>query len=165
MGKPAVYIETSIVSYLTARPSRDLRAAAWQQITMQWWMVDRTKYELFTSELVVAEASVGNEQAAASRLEVLTSITGLPVDEEVRILATKLIEGGGVPPEAELDALHIAVACVHEVDYLLTWNCRHINNAAMKPVVRSICMTAGYSCPEICTPLELLTEELNDVQG
>ncbi len=79
------------------------------------------------------------------------------------MLAAKLVERGGVPPEAELDALHIAVACVHEVDYLLTWNCRHINNAAMKPLVRSICVAVGYSCPEICTPLELLAEEQSDV--
>jgi hypothetical protein len=163
MNKPTVYIETSIVSYLTARPSRDLRAAAWQQITAQWWATGRPKYEVFTSELVVAEASAGNPEAAASRLGVLSGIGGLPVDQEVRALAARLIEGGGVPPEAELDALHIAVACVHEVDYLLTWNCRHINNPAAKPIIRSICATAGYACPEICTPLELLAEEPDDV--
>lgn len=163
MDKPSVYIETSIVSYLTARPSRDLRAAAWQQITTQWWTTERSKYELVTSELVVAEASVGDRQAANSRLEVLANIAGLPVDEEARILAAQLVERGGVPPEAEIDALHIAVACVHEVDYLLTWNCRHINNAATKPLVRSICVTVGYSCPEICTPLELLAEEQSNV--
>jgi len=163
MNKLSVYIETSIVSYLTARPSRDLRAAAWQQITTQWWTTERVKFELFTSELVIAEASAGDQQAAGSRLKALANIRGLPVDEEVRALADRLIEGGGVPPEAELDALHIAVACVHEVDYLLTWNCRHINNAIMKPIVRSICATVGYPCPEVCTPLELLAEEQNDV--
>ncbi len=163
MDRQTVYLETSIISYLTARPSRDLRAAAWQEATVQWWTAERGRYDLFTSELVVMEASAGDPQAAASRLGVLSSITGLPVDDEVRVLAAKLVEGGGVPPEAELDALHIAVACVHEIDYLLTWNCRHMNNAAVKPVVRSICMMAGYSCSEICTPLELLTEEQNDV--
>lgn len=162
MDRPSVYIETSIVSYLTARPSRDLRAAAWQQITAQWWSSERSKYMLLTSELVIAEASAGNPEAAASRLRVLSDIGGLPVDQEARALAAKLIEGGGVPLEAEIDALHIAVACVHGVDYLLTWNCRHIDNAAAKPIVRSICAAMGYTCPEICTPLELLAEEGSD---
>jgi predicted nucleic acid-binding protein len=164
MNKPSAYIETSIISYLAARPSRDLRAAAWQQITTQWWAQERAKYQLFTSELVVAEASAGDQEAAGSRLEVLRSITGLPVDRDAQTLAAKLIEGGGVPPGAEADALHIAVACVHEIDYLLTWNCRHIDNAAVKPIIRSICVTAGYTCPEICTPLELLSQEQDDVQ-
>jgi predicted nucleic acid-binding protein len=163
MNKPSAYIETSIVSYLVARPSRDLRAAAWQQITTQWWVQERAKYRLFTSELVIAEASAGDQGAAGSRLEVLERIAGLPVDKEVRVLAAKLIKGGGVPSGAEADALHIAVASVHEMDYLLTWNCRHIDNAAAKPTVRSICATAGYTCPEICTPLELLAEEQDDV--
>lgn len=163
MNKPSVYIETSIVSYLTARPSRDLRAAAWQQITAQWWAHQRAKYRLFTSELVIVEASAGDREAAGPRLKMLQTVTGLRVSEEVRGLAAKLTEGGGVPSEAEIDALHIAVACVYEVDYLLTWNCRHINNAAVKPIIRSICVTAGYRCSEICTPLELLTEEQNDV--
>ncbi|MBN1509190.1 MAG: type II toxin-antitoxin system VapC family toxin [Sedimentisphaerales bacterium] len=121
------------------------------------------KYKLFTSELVAVEASAGDREAAVSRLERLRGIAGLPIDAEVRAFAAKLIEGGGVPPEAELDALHIAVACVHEIDYLLTWNCRHINNVAVKPIIRSVCAMAGYSCPEICTPLELLAEELDDV--
>ncbi|MDP2981892.1 MAG: type II toxin-antitoxin system VapC family toxin [Candidatus Latescibacter sp.] len=155
----SVYIETSIISYLTSHPSRDLRSAAWQQVTIQWWAQERPKYELLTSELVVAEASAGDHEAAGIRLAVLGSIAELPVDEEVQAFAAKLIEGGGVPPRAEADALHIAVACVHEVDYLLTWNFRHIDNASVKPIIRLICTTAGYTCPEICTPLELLSEE------
>jgi len=163
MNKPSVYIETSIISYLAARPSRDLRAAAWQQITTQWWAQERVKYELFTSELVMAEASAGDREAAGSRLERLHGVAGLPIDAQVRAFAAKLIEGGGVPREAEPDALHIAIACVHEIDYLLTWNCRHINSAAVKPIIRSICAITGYACPEICTPLELLTEEQDDV--
>jgi hypothetical protein len=143
-----VYIETSIISYLTSQPSRDLRAAAWQQITSQWWQQERAKYELYTSALVVREASQGDAAAAGKRLEVLAGM---------------LMEGGGVPPGSEGDALHIAVAAAHEMDYLLTWNCRHIDNAVTKPIIRSICATAGYACPEICTPLELLWEEPSDV--
>jgi hypothetical protein len=114
---------------------------------------------LFISELVVVEASAGDREAAGARLAKLRGIVGLPIDAEARTFAAKLIEAGGVPPEAEPDALHIAVACVHEIDYLLTWNCRHINNVAFKPVIRSVCAMAGYTCPEICTPLELLAEE------
>lgn len=160
----SVYIEMSVVSYLASRPSRDLHATAWQQITCQWWAAERAKYELFTSELVVGEASVGHRDAAKARLYVLEDIEKIPINEEVKAFAVKLMDGGAVPPGAEADALHIAVACVHEVDYLLTWNFRHIDNAASKPIIRSICAVAGYACPEICTPLELLWEEEDDVQ-
>ncbi len=158
-----VYIETSIPSYLTARPSRDVRTAAWQQLTIQWWEEARPQYDLVTSELVVAEASRGDPDAAELRLASLEGIPELLIDEEVQELAQRLISEGGVPASAQADALHIAVAAVHSVDYLLTWNCRHIDNAAMKPRMRSICSGAGYRCSEICTPLELLPEEANNV--
>lgn len=158
-----VYIETSIPSYLTARPSRDVRAAAWRELTIQWWETARSRYDLCTSEVVVAEASEGNPEAAERRRAVLRGIPELPVDAEVESLAGKLIAGGGFPAMAELDALHVALAAVHSVDLLLTWNCRHINNADTKPLIRSICALAGYACPEICTPQELLPEEDFDV--
>ncbi len=161
--KKTVYIETSIPSYLTARPSRDIRAAAWQQITAQWWSDARADYDLFTSELVIVEASAGDPEAAAQRLEVLKGIAELPIDQEVQELARMLISKGGVPVGAEADALHIAVAAVHRMDYLITWNFRHIDNAATKPIIRSICASAGYSCPEICAPVELFPEGENDV--
>lgn len=96
-------------------------------------------------------------------MSVLKDIPELPIDDGAKALAAKLIQGGGVPATAQADALHIAVAAVQEVDYLLTWNCRHIGNAASKPTVRSICVAAGYTCPEICTPLELLSEDDGDV--
>jgi hypothetical protein len=158
-----VYIETSIPSYLTARPSRDIRVAAWQQITTQWWDEARADYDLFTSELVMVEASAGHPEAARRRLEALQGIAALPIDQEVQALADRLISQGGVPAGAEADALHIAVAAVHRMDYLLTWNFRHIDNAATKPIIRSICTDAGYSCPEICAPMELLPEGEPDV--
>ncbi len=158
-----VYIETSIPSYLTAWPSRDVRAAAWQQLTNQWWREARPQYDLVTSELVIAEASRGDPDAAERRLASLEGIPELLIDQEVQILAGLLISEGGMPASAQADALHVAVAAVHDVDYLLTWNCRHIDNATMKPLMRSICSGAGYQCPEICTPLELLPEESNDV--
>ncbi|MEA3643767.1 MAG: type II toxin-antitoxin system VapC family toxin [Lamprobacter sp.] len=157
--KKKVYIETSIPSYLTARPSRDVRAAAWQQITGQWWDEARSRYDLFTSELTLTEASAGNPEAAKRRLRAIEDVPELRIDREVQEFAERLIAEGGIPPQAEADALHVAVAAVHNIDYLLTWNCRHIDNAAKKPIIRSICEKAGYSYPEICTPLELLPEE------
>jgi hypothetical protein len=159
----SVYIETSIPSYMTARPSRDVRAAAWRDITVQWWDTARRRYDLYTSEIVVAEAREGDAGAAERRIDALRGIPELVVDAEVESLAARLIAGGGFPPAAEFDALHVALAAVHTVDFLLTWNCRHINNADTKPTIRSICALAGYVCPEICTPQELLPEESDDV--
>ena len=155
----SVYIETSIPSYLAARPSRDIRVAAWQEITVQWWESARNRYDLYTSEIVVAEAREGDSVASERRISVLNGIPELPVDAEIEALAARLIADGGFPSMAEIDALHVALAAVHAVDFLLTWNCRHINNADTKPLIRSICALAGYSCPEICTPQELLPEE------
>jgi predicted nucleic acid-binding protein len=159
----SVYVETSVVSYLVSRPCRDVRVAAWQEITAQWWEQERNRYELFTSELVVAEAAGGDEDAARRRLDRLNDIPTLTIDETARQLAAQLIDQGGVPSEAQADALHISIASIHELDYLLTWNCRHIDNAATKPLIRSICAVAGYRCPEICTPLELLSENRDHV--
>ena len=153
-----VYIETSVVSYLTSRPSGDIRVTAWRDITRQWWEQERLKYNLFVSELVVAEAGGGNSDAAKKRLDQLKDIPVLTIDDAIKRFAAKLIQDGGVPTEAQADALHIATASIHELDYLLTWNCRHIDNAATKPIIRSICAIAGYAYPEICTPLELLSE-------
>ena len=140
-----------------------MRAAAWQQITTEWWDTARQDYEIFTSELTIIEASAGNPDAAERRLAVLREIPELKIDEEVQELAELLISEGGIPTSAEADALHVAVAAVHRIDYLLTWNCRHINNAAKKPIIRSICIGAGYPYPEICTPMELLPEKDEDV--
>ncbi len=161
----SVYIETSIASYLAARPSRDLRSAAWQQTTAQWWEQERPRYQLFTSELVLAEARAGDPDAVARRLALQEALPLLSVTDDAKELAERLVADGGMPLHAEADALHVAAASVHRMDYLLTWNCRHIGNAARKPIIRSICAVAGYTCPEICTPLELLSEEREDVQG
>jgi predicted nucleic acid-binding protein len=155
----SVYLETSVSSYLTARPSRDVRAAAWQELTVQWWDTTRQRYELYISEIVVAEAREGDPAAAERRLAILRGIPELVVDGEVEILAAKLLADGGFPATAAIDALHVALAAVHGMDFLLTWNCRHINNADTKPRIRTICTLAGYTCPEICTPQELLSEE------
>ncbi|MBU0500858.1 MAG: type II toxin-antitoxin system VapC family toxin [Gammaproteobacteria bacterium] len=151
-----VYIETSIVSYLTARPSGNLIAAAWQKETLDWWETQRGRFSLYLSELVIEEAGKGDAEAARRRLDALSGITILSLNDAAVDLAQALIEGGGVPRKALDDALHISIAAVHGVDYLLTWNCRHIDNAEMKPRIRSICQAHGNQCPEIATPIELM---------
>ena len=152
----SVYIETSIVSYLTARVSRDLIVAGHQQMTEEWWSVQRNRFELWASELVVEEASAGDASAAAERLKVLNTIEMLDITEEAGFLATALIERGSLPAKASADALHIAIAAVHNVDYLLTWNCKHIANAEMRPVIESVCRNMGFIPPILCTPEELM---------
>lgn len=156
-----IYIETSVVSYLAGKPSRDLLIAACQQATRAWWDDHRHGYELYTSQLVIAEARRGDPEASDSRLNYLKGIPQLQITSEIRDLAVALIERGALPKKAEADALHIAAAAVHHIDLLLTWNCRHIDNPSTKPVVRSVCATQGYRCPEMCTPIELL-EAMND---
>jgi predicted nucleic acid-binding protein len=156
MNAKTVYVETSIVSYLAGRASRDLLIAACQQVTREWWQDQRERYELYTSQLVLAEAAAGDPESAKRRLAYLEGIPELLVTTEVRDLARALVTQRAFPPKAEADALHIAVAAVHRMDLLLTWNCRHIDNPATKPMVRSVCLAAGYSCPEICTPIEIL---------
>ena len=133
-----------------------MRAVAWQQVTSEWWDTARQNYELFTSELVITEASAGNQAAAERRLSALGDIPKLDVDDRAKKLAEMLIVNAGVPTSSRMDALHVAVAAVHKIDYLLTWNCRHMSNAVKRPVIRSICLNAGYLSPEICTPIELL---------
>ena len=161
MGK-RVYIETSVISYLTARPSREILAAAWQQVTREWWDDHRTRFELFISELVLTEAAQGDPDAAQRRIERLKGIPELDVTHDAVALAKVLVADGAVPNEAMDDATHIAVAAVHGIDYLLTWNCRHLDNAEMKPLIRSVCTLAGYRCPEICTPQELMGAQDHD---
>lgn len=154
-----VYIETSVVSYLAALPARDLLVAAWQRATLQWWQKRRSDFELCTSQLVLDESSEGHPEAAERRRHSLAEIPILPITNAVSDLATSLLKEGALPEKAADDALHLAIAAYHGVDYLLTWNCRHLDNAEMKPVMRSVCAVHGYLCPEICTPLELMGDE------
>jgi len=156
MDKKIVYIETSIISYLTARPSSDLLAAAWQKVTLDWWDTQRDRFDLYTSDIVTEEAGRGDDLAVAKRLEALAGIPILAITGEVVALSEALIDAKALPPKAIGDSLHIAVSAVHGVDYLLTWNYRHIDNAETKPIVRRVCLTNGYGYPEICTPQELM---------
>jgi predicted nucleic acid-binding protein len=154
--KPKVYIETSVISYLTSRPTNQITAAAWRQATLDWWSFQRSRFDLFVSELVVEESEQGNPEAAQRRLDAMNEIPRLAVTNGVSELADALLNDGALPGVASDDAMHVAVAAWHGVDYLLTWNCRHIDNAEKKPVIRKVCALKGYTCPEICTPLELM---------
>lgn len=159
MTKPAVYLETSVVSYATSRPSRDLVTAGRQQITRDWFSVRARGYELFVSQLVISEASGGDEDAARDRADFLQGVRRLGVTEAAGELAGALVDSGAVPRKAAEDALHIAVAAAHGMDYLLTWNCKHIANATMRHDIESACREAGYEPPVICTPEELTNDE------
>ncbi|OHB80152.1 MAG: DNA-binding protein [Planctomycetes bacterium RBG_16_55_9] len=156
--KPKVYIETTIPSYLAARPTRDLIVAAHQEITRLWWLEQRDKFNLFISRLVINEAGSGDREASKERLRLLHGIAELEVSDEVASLAELLIARSAVPPRAVTDAAHIAVAAVHAMDFLMTWNCNHLANAMMATQIRQVCDDAGYKCPVICTPEELLEE-------
>jgi hypothetical protein len=154
--KPKVYLETTIPSYLTARPSRDLVTAAHQQITREWWDTRRHAFDLFVSQMVLDEASAGDPDAAARRLAVLAPLPLLNPRAEGADLAQALIEQVSLPIGAAADALHIAIAVVNGMDYLLTWNCTHIANAALRSQIATVCRRAGFEVPIICTPDELL---------
>ena len=156
--KQRVYLETTIVSYLTARPSRDLIVAAHQEVTRQWWEGPREQFGLYVSQFVLDEASDGDPAAAAERLRLLNGLPLLPLTDEVHDVARGLLAAGLLPRKAQADGVHIAVATVHEMDVLLTWNCRHLANAAILGGVGRHLRDRGYEVPIICTPDELMGE-------
>jgi predicted nucleic acid-binding protein len=155
--KSGIYVETSIVSYLTARPNRDLVRAAHQEVTREWWAT-RGAFDLYISQLVLDEAAAGDAGAAAQRLEALRDLPLLELTTEATTLGQALLRQAALPSKAAADALHIALAAVHGMNYLLTWNCTHIANATMRPKIEAICRDNGFEPPVICTPLELVEE-------
>lgn len=167
MEKPTIYIETSIVSYLTARMSRDIVTLANQKLTQDWWENHRGGYDTFVSQPVVREVSAGDPQAAQKRLQALNGLPLLEVTQEALDLARIFVEKTSLPAKAGVDALHMAIAATSGMDYLLTWNCRHIANGAIRPRVEAVCREQGYQPAFICTPYELMgigpSEEIMDV--
>jgi predicted nucleic acid-binding protein len=150
-----VYVETTIPSYLTGWPSRDLIRAAEQRQTALWWD-RREEYDLVGSELLLEECAAGDPDAAAARL---AAVAGLPILEQgpdAAALADALVRDVPLPANAVADAMHIALAAVHGIDLLVTWNCRHIANPVLRPRVEAVCRAAGYEPPVVCTPAELL---------
>ncbi|HEY2414167.1 MAG TPA: type II toxin-antitoxin system VapC family toxin [Pirellulaceae bacterium] len=150
-----MYLETTIPSHLTAWRSPDLVMAARQQITREWWDTRRFEFDLFISQLVIDEAGAGDASAAALRLEVLKGITLLEFGDDASALSKLLVRELSLPSRAESDAIHIAMAVVNGIDYLLTWNCTHVANAALRPKIEQACRTFEYKMPVICTSEEL----------
>lgn len=152
-----MYVETTIVSYLAARPSHDIIVRAHQEVTRRWWR-QRGTFELFASPLVVEEAGRSDSMGRSRRRRLLRNLPLLEITDDTRAVARRLLEGGPLPDRAEVDALHIGVAAVHGMEYLVTWNCRHIANARMRPQIEEVIRRSGYEPPILCTPEELLEE-------
>jgi hypothetical protein len=154
--KPKVYLETTIISYLTSRPSRDIITAAHQQSTQEWWDIRRNKFDIFVSQIVIQEVGEGDNSAIARRLDIIENIAQIEVQPEAVSLAQSFISDGLVPKKAVADALYIAIAAVQGMDYLLTWNLKHIANATIRNAIANACRQNGYEPPIICTPEELM---------
>ena len=154
--KPRVYIEPTVVSYLVARPSNDARLVSWQRATQQLWANYTDKFEFVISRIVRAEIQRDDAIAAQQRLDVISSLTVLEILPEVNILAQKLLDAGAVPQNSGLDAQHIAVATVQGVDYLVSWNHKHIVNEHKLEHINQVCQAAGFQPTTICTPMELM---------
>jgi hypothetical protein len=159
-----IYIESTIPSYVVARPARDLIQAAHQQLTRDWWDMQREQHELFTSQVVLDEIAAGERAMAERRLELMAEITLLDLTDAANALTKEILGSGLLPATADRDAAHIALATVHETDILLTWNCRHIANASIVGRLRRMVAKHDYTLPEIYTPAELMgiTHEQND---
>jgi hypothetical protein len=157
--KSRLYLETTIPSYLVARPSRDLLVAAHQQITRDWWESRRSEFDLYVSELALKEVRAGDATLASQRLELLRGIAILTSSSEILDLTEDLIAKGPIPRKAAIDAAHIATATVHGCEYLLTWNCRHIANAELHRGIQRVVRGYGYEAPSLCTPEEMMGEE------
>jgi predicted nucleic acid-binding protein len=156
--KRKIYLETSVISYLTARPSKTIIGAAHQQITLAWWE-SRDQYELFVSESVLRECAAGDASAAEKRLAMVSDVPLLTITEQALDIAEALVTERIVPAKAAEDALHIAIATINRVDYLLTWNCKHIANPEIQRNIARHLEKVGLFLPFICTPEELLGED------
>ena len=157
--KEKVYIETSVISYLCSRPSRDLVVAANQEVTREWWEKERTRYDLFVSQLVVAEIRAGDEDAAAKRVRAVAGIAVLYASEATEQLAREIMRQARLPSSVGDDVAHVATATVYGMDYLLTWNCAHIANPHWLKKLAGIVATQGYEMPVVCDPQALLEGE------
>lgn len=157
-----VYIETSIVSYLRQKPSSQVVAAARQILTHRWWNQHRLDYELVASQYVIDEASVGDTLLARERLESLEGVPLLPITPEVPQIAQRMMALGVLPQKAQVDALHNFLVAHHRIQYLLTWNCKHIANARILPRIHDMLTEMGIPIPIICTPEEMLGDESDE---
>ena len=155
-SKPRVYLETTVISYLAARPNRDVVVASMQQITQQLWEDYTDEFTYVVSPIVLAEARQGDENAVQRRLDVLSHLTVLEVLPEADYLKQRLLEVGAVPQDFSVDAQHIAIATTHGVEYLVSWNQKHIVNEYKREHINQVCLEAGFEPITICTPAELI---------
>jgi hypothetical protein len=155
--KPTVYIETTIISYLTCWPSRDIHRLSHEMLTHEWWRNHREFYQLVTSDFVIREAERGDPSAAAERMRALADVPVLAATSKVEELGSELATALQLPPRARLDALHLAISAVYATDFLLTWNCTHLANGNLTRKIEQACAKAGFRAPRILTP-ELLME-------
>jgi predicted nucleic acid-binding protein len=151
-----VYLETTIISYITARPSRDVVVAGHQMVTRSWWDYRKPAFSVFVSELVVQEAKAGDAEAAKARLELISDLAVLHLKPIASALAKDLLVQAALPAKAVEDALHIAICASHGIEFLLTWNCKHLANARMRPIIERVCKSHHLPAPIICTPEELM---------
>jgi hypothetical protein len=156
--KRRLYIETTIISYLTARTSTNPIIAGRQALTREWWQHRRAAFDVVDSELVFAEAAAGDREAAKRRTDYISDMESLHISDEAVTLAETLVSEGPIPGEYGEDALHIALCAVNGIDFLLTWNCRHLANAIHRHQIEAVVEERGYRCPVICTPEELMEE-------
>ncbi|HQZ66529.1 MAG TPA: type II toxin-antitoxin system VapC family toxin [Planctomycetaceae bacterium] len=154
-----VYVESSIISFLRARPSGHVISAARQLITRRWWDEERGNYQLVISQYVIDEISKGNQDRVRERLDAIVDIPVVELPDDIANLAEEMISAALLPPKARVDALHICVASIQRLDYLLTWNCTHIANARILPRVEAFLSERGHLLPLVCTPEELLDDE------
>ncbi len=153
---PTVYIETTVVSYLVARPSRDLIVAAHQQITRDWWDASLPQFRAFVSVAVLDEVSRGDEQAATERQQVISGLPVLDVVREVQELAGVYFGAIDIPEKARADSYHLALAAWHGMDFLVSWNCTHIVSGRVRKALEEVNIRRGIRTPIICTPEELM---------
>lgn len=152
----SIYLETSFISYATNRLSNDFLVSAHQRLSRRWWEHRRADFRFFVSEIVVAEIVRGDELAVKNRVEFLAGIESIDLNEASSTLAKSFLERSALPEKAAQDALHVAVAAVNGIDYLLSWNCKHIVNLEIYPGIQGIIEEGGYKAPRVCTPYELM---------
>jgi hypothetical protein len=156
IARPTVYLDTTIPSYLTCSPSRNAERARRERATHEWWNLYRWQFDVCVSYWVYREARAGNAAAARLRINFLGGLRKVERQSRAEELAKKLMKECGLPESANTDARHIALAAVHTLKFLLTWNYRHMANDSLRPKMMHICIREGYTCPRIVTPDEIL---------
>jgi hypothetical protein len=156
MEKQKVYIETSVISYLTAKPSRDLITAGYQKTTFDWWHKSKIKFDCYISDFVTQEVSRGDKKAASLRLNIIKNLDILAINDEISVLADKYVILLHIPERSKIDAYHLAFAVWYNIDFLITWNCKHIANAVNIKKINNYNIINNLWIPVLCTPQELM---------